>query len=58
MPCWGILLTKAKLDNEEDEDRTFIVLSNDKKKRRINASRARTINTKCHIDQLMIWVAY
>jgi hypothetical protein len=29
VPSWGILSTKVKLDSEEDEDTTFVIMFDD-----------------------------
>ena len=48
VPSWGILSTKVKLDNEEDEDTTFVMMFDDKNTK-LSRSMTKTIKIRCNI---------
>ena len=50
VPSWGILSTKVKLDNEEDEDTTFVMMFDDKNQTK-NKHDKDDKNEMQHIDQ-------
>jgi hypothetical protein len=50
VPSWGILSTKVKLDNEEDEDTTFVIIFDDKNTK-LRTSMTKTIKMRCNIKQ-------
>jgi hypothetical protein len=48
VPSWGNISTKLKLDNEEDEDTTFVMMFDDKNTK-LRTSMAKTIKMRCNI---------
>jgi hypothetical protein len=48
VPSWGILSTKVKLDNEEDEDTAFVIMF-DEKNTKLSTSMTKTIKMRCNI---------